>query len=303
MRGMKASFAGLLLVAGAFGAREARAFVRETSSYTNLTPLHWSSGCVVLAVADPQSPDLSWTDLLTATQAAADTWTRAAAGCGSGFSFVVHLARAGLGVGRDGVNAILIHWSNYCGSRGSSPGCDPLSLAATSPHAVDHAGAADDGRIYEADVEINGEAYSWGLVPQGGEMDLQGAITHELGHVLGLDHNCYESGFGLPRPVDDQGVPVVDCAGAPTDVTAAIMYPGGDYSTERRTLSSDDVRGICSIYPAGTPPACQGSLTPSGGCSVGDRDPGGSSIWTLGGLGGLLLWLKGRGRSVARHDL
>ena len=57
--------------------------------------------------------------------------------------------------------------------------------------------------------------------------DLANTATHEIGHVLGIDHS--------PRDRRD-------------DVRLA---PLGE--TSKRTLARDDIRAICSIYPAGEP--------------------------------------------------
>jgi hypothetical protein len=56
------------------------------------------------------------------------------------------------------------------------------------------------GRIVDADTEINGfdPAFPWGTLPDDPveaakldtTIDLPAALTHELGHVVGLDHPC-----------------------------------------------------------------------------------------------------------------
>lgn len=233
-------------------------FVRSTTGFAGDTPLRWSTGCVVMAVAEPSGGKTAWNDLVSAVRAAGDTWTQAAATCGGGFRVVTERAGAPLDVSNDGVNAIMIRTADYCGSQSLELRCDPFSMAITWTYEIDRPGRPDDGRIVEADIELNGEAYSWGLHADGaaGVNDLQSAVAHELGHVLGLDHPCYEPGFGLPRPVDDQGNPVPDCPGAPPAVASSILFPDSSYLSERRALSDDDVRGVCAVYPNGTSPNC-----------------------------------------------
>ena len=286
----------IAVVVVARAASSARAFVRETASYTSGARLARPTGCVVFAVVDPKSATVSWDDLVSATTAAADSWSQASDSCGGGFRFEVAKAATSesLGVENDGVNAVIYRASNYCNSKSAAPTCDPFSLAVTWPYVT------DDGWMYETDIEINGEAYDWGLTPGAGTKDLQSALTHELGHALGLDHNCYESGFGLPRPLDDQGNPVPNCDPATGAVAASTMYPQTDYGTIRgRTLSDDDTAGVCAIYPAGTSPTCQGALAPAGcSCAVA-AEPRTAASWLAIGFVAVFVRAR-RGRRRAR---
>jgi len=247
-----------LIVAILLRPTDARAFVREMTSWTDGKPLLWPTGCVLMAVGDPQSDLVSWDQLTDAARAAGETWTQAGSSCG-GFRFEVEKAGGALEARADGVNAVIFRTKGYCQSGGKSI-CDPLSMAITWLY------YADDGHLFEADIEINGEAYVWNDGADGTAMfDVQTGLTHEMGHLLGLDHNCYE-GMGLPRPVDDQGVPIVVCDQAGEEVRASIMYPIDSPSGARRALAADDVRGICALYPSDLDPACRGGLIPAGGC-------------------------------------
>ena len=92
------------------------------------------------------------------------------------------------------------------------------------------------GQLLDADVELNGERFSFAIVngpcdPRTRTIDLRNTLTHEVGHFIGLAHPPNRSEF--------------------EDVTmfnSAVMC-----ETQKRTLEQDDINGICFIYPAGAP--------------------------------------------------
>src|SRR4051812_18328173 len=106
---------------------EARAYVREMTSWTNGQPVSWPSGCLLMAVGDPQSDLVSWDQLTDAARAAGKTWTEAASSCG-GFRFDVEKAAGAIEARADGVNAIIFRPNGYCQSGGKLI-CDPQSAA------------------------------------------------------------------------------------------------------------------------------------------------------------------------------
>jgi hypothetical protein len=66
--------------------------------------------------------------------------------------------------------------------------------------------------------------------------DLQSIVTHELGHVLGLNHSCVGDG----------------CDNAPDDYAQAIMYPtlgfNGTAGQVKRTLNTNDQERANCLY-------------------------------------------------------
>ncbi|HEX9104101.1 MAG TPA: hypothetical protein VF997_17940, partial [Polyangia bacterium] len=135
--------------------------------------------------------------------------------------------------------------------------------------------------------------------------DLENTLTHELGHLQGLDHTCADSATP-PQEVDDSGSPPPSCsalASLPLDeqikITTATMYnfakPG---EISKRSPKADDVAGIANAYPPASDP---GSCKPvdlnaykSGGCSIGG--PARRSLAALAVLLGALVVLVARRR-------
>lgn len=132
--------------------------------------------------------------------------------------------------------------------------------------------------IDESDMELNGDDYDWvidGGEPDADPVDVQGLVVHEAGHFLGLLHPCEQT------PID--GAPACDPFTDPV-VTMAPVYAG----EQQRTLETDDIAGICYLYPAppgtdagvpmvdaGSPPTVDAGTTMSdaGTMAMGDAGP------------------------------
>lgn len=89
------------------------------------------------------------------------------------------------------------------------------------------------GRVVDADIEINAQNFDFEKVDAAcdSSMDLRNTLTHEVGHVIGLEHPP-----NTPRYANSTMF-----ASAPT------------CETKKRSLEADDVEGICFIYPTGAP--------------------------------------------------
>ncbi|HXJ22147.1 MAG TPA: hypothetical protein VMT03_18135 [Polyangia bacterium] len=159
----------------------------------------------------------------------------------------------------DGHNSLIFRSSSWC-QLAPDGSCEVDYDASALAFTWDTANKKT-GQIYDADIEVNLVDFQWADVTAdpnlGEDMDLQNALTHELGHFIGLDHTCFNqlSPPGTPHPLDNTGTPIPDCDQASADVAATTMYPSampGD--TQKRTLAPDDTNGLCTIYPADHPP-------------------------------------------------
>ncbi len=90
------------------------------------------------------------------------------------------------------------------------------------------------GSITDADVLFNGRAFHFTTASVPGRYDVQDVATHELGHLLGLDHSPWAGGT---------------------------MYPFVDPTVLlHRSLSQDELHGLREMYPSGTSARIHGVL-------------------------------------------
>lgn len=83
------------------------------------------------------------------------------------------------------------------------------------------------GEILNFALEMNDGSFDFGIEPTGYAFDIQNTLTHELGHVIGLDHTMLDV----------------------TDSSQQTMY----FQTEpaetlKRDLGQDDMAGLCALY-------------------------------------------------------
>lgn len=283
----------------------ADAYVRTTTR--SGAALRWRGDCLGLVVhAGNPPPNLTPEVFLNAARAAAAAWSRPGVSCTELVLVVEGSDAAAANASHDRVNNVTFRRGRWCREpRDPSEPCyDASALAITTVTAQER-----DGVILDADIEVNAVNFTWDdIVARGsrGAQDIQNTLTHEFGHFIGLDHNCYGGG-DQPRPRDHDGQPVPDCTTAPPEVKRATMYAAvirGD--TTRRMLSEDDLRAVCDIYPAtGAGAACEpGAIPPpvagpgdGGGCdcalSAGRRPaPLAVPLALLLGLAALRAWRR-----------
>lgn len=211
-------------------ARDGRAFCRKTTCPTCPVdddgcptgghPLIWPGECLSYALSRAGSRRVGLADASAISAEAFRTWQSVTCpGTGQSPSVVVTEAFGLTGCNEhefnaDGQNANVILFRDNVWPYDDAE--DSVGLTTTTF-------SDRTGEILDADIEINAtvEPSTSDVVPAA-SYDLLSILTHEVGHFLGLAHSRQ--------------------AGATMN---AVYVPGSD---DFRTLSDDDVAGICSIY-------------------------------------------------------
>jgi hypothetical protein len=287
--------------------RPAEAFVRYLTD--DNAPFFWAQASVPITGYSNDFTQTSMTiaQVASALQGAAAAWSKETNSC-TYLELMPALSTAPTPQAvNDGHNSLLFHssvWCHVAANGQCNVDYDASALAVTTDTAN-----TKTGQIYDADVEVNLVDYQWADLVEdpalANDMDLQNALTHELGHLIGLDHTCFDplSSMSGVRPDDNDGQPIPDCATATPDVQATTMFPSampGD--TQKRTLAPDDLDGVCTIYPVDDPPPPPGTGVNGGcaGCATagGLGDTGAPA--TFGLLAAVLIARRSRARSAAR---
>jgi hypothetical protein len=290
--------AAAALVALVLGAGSAEAYVRRTNG--SGLPLWWRPHTMKIAGYEQGfDPDMTPDQIAGAMTEAALQWTMGNPDLATCTDLALPVTTHDLTetpppIAHDGVNTIAARASwDY----------DHVALAQTSLFYL-----KSTGEILEADLEVNAQDFTWTDVDSDrrrGLQDLQNALTHELGHFIGLDHPCY-----LADPTSDEtdntGQPVPSCADVAFDspIRETTMFPSADPGdTSKRTLSPDDDLAVCDIYPLGMATAGSSAVPPDDPtgctCAIGGGGPSRRRVVDDIGAGGLAVSLAGlvlRGR-------
>ena len=262
--------------------------------------LFWRSGCVFVTPDSAGTNQVVGNNELEAIQAAVGEWNSEVAGC----SYMEIRLQPGEAaeVGRDGRNLIKFRDSSWCrpATNDDPPRChSPSAAGLTTAVFVDDPDSDRDGEIVDADIELNGEHFaiahegqSLGTEPC--QSEIGNTLTHELGHLLGLEHPCRAAGD--PDRVDDAGRAVPLCVQTTDpDIVEATMYNFQDCGESKKaSLAPDDIQGVCGVYAsADDPGVCEAvSTEPSGCCQASAGEPPPILIGLV--VGGLLFRRKTR---------
>jgi hypothetical protein len=223
------------------------AYTRVTNSIGQMPK--WPSMPVSYWINEKGSPQILNGSDFAAVQAAFQTWQNIPT---ADIRFAYKGTTPVSTVGYDGMNVItFIDASTPLGSS---------TIAATFSFygsVLNSAGVIVYG-TQEADIAFN-PAFSFSTSAETARYDIQGVITHEIGHFLGLDH---------------------------AGLISSVMVPFSAASQlDQRTLSYDDIAGVMEIYPKSLPAVGQiqgtiqsGFAAPVFGAHVVAVDSGGSPV-------------------------
>ncbi len=262
--GSLAAALGIFAAAALVGERGAGAYVRTTSTASG-TAVYWATACIVVTPDARGSVDIPLNQVNDVLVRAASNWTTKTEMC-SYLAISAAPADRIADVAQDGRPTVVFRQDVWARPNGMPH--DPSAIGLTTVFYVNTPGQPGDAAILDADVELNGVNFTFTTAPETNPplrdgttqiADLENTLTHELGHVQGLAHNCWDHILDAP-PLDDQGNPAPDCDGPlPDSILNATMYPYAlmPGETSKRDLTGDDVRGICVPYPQNEkPPGC-----------------------------------------------
>jgi len=232
---------GLCLASVCGVAGEARAF--QCTLTDQLASIAWDSRQVVMRPSVDDGAEVTAAELRAALQHGADEWNGPAC---SDMQLSIGPAtderRAGFdysaGQGSD-VNQNVVVFRNETAG-------DPLdewihlgsNLAITTVTFL-----RSTTELLDADIEVHDAAFFFTVCDPPAcqpRHDLTNTITHELGHVLGLDH-----------PPSSQ----------PGATTSTMFATSSEGDLAKRDIELDDEEGLCTLYPTGQPVGDCGSAT------------------------------------------
>lgn len=307
---------------------DARSYVR-TRTKASCLPLRWAQTCIFLQPdAELARDDMAADAVTAAIQGAIQSWNDRLDP--SSFLRLYYLAPSeSREVSQtDRLGSIKFRFDRWCRpakDANSSPICfDPAATAVTTVTFLNKPTEPDlDGQIVDTDIDLNAVGFRFvdgtQTLPSGEKrpvVDLWNVLTHELGHVQGLDHTCnLDFGSQPACMTDDKGDPVPSCTELDTmrrtsqsaeTAFEAAMYPtsvAGDYS--RRIPTSDDLAGVIVSHPASSDPQSCKIPTVVSGChavSQGETLRGSTHVWALLGMLCLpILFLARQRRKKSRH--
>ncbi len=197
--------------------------------------IQWRLPCIGFGVQKDASSQIDFATASTTLEQAFSAWTQADCGHGPPSIEVHDLGSVDcdkVEYNQHDGNASILVFRDKSWPHDGDPSAGVTDTIALTTVTYD----VDKGDIYDADIEVNTANNRFTTGVSDVDVDLLSVLTHEAGHFLGMAHS------------------------ADGDATMFPNYTNGDLSL--RTLSADDIEGICDAYPperqaVGT---CEGGL-------------------------------------------
>ena len=261
--------------------------------------LYWESGCIFVTPDSAGTTEVANGAEFPIIDMAIATWNTDTASCS-----YMNMKDAGSKpeeVGADYTNVIKFRDTSWCRPAVDDDPARCYNAAAagiTTATYINDGTNPRDGAIVDADVEINGVNFAISIDgvssgPASCQAELLNTLTHELGHVHGLEHTCLAPGD--PPRIDNLGNAVPECADtSDPEILLATMYNYQNCGeTIKETLEDDDINAICTVYPtAKDPDTCVAAAPASSGCCSANTQPAGAM--GLSGAVGLILLRRRR---------
>lgn len=191
-------------------------------------PLRWYQDTVELFTDSRLTRDVQARDALHAVNASIDEWNRVDcphvqivnAGTVTGGN-PIEMNKSGVRLGTN-----LVKFENaaeWAENRTDDQSYDTSMTIALST--MFH--MRDTGQIVSFGIEFNDSVFKFATEPEEDTYDIQNTMTHELGHVLGLDHAGIETTAYWEQ---------------------TMFYSADPAETKKRTLGDDDRAGLCDLY-------------------------------------------------------
>ncbi|MDB4965535.1 MAG: peptidase and matrixin and adamalysin [Myxococcales bacterium] len=307
-RALRATATATLLLTTA--ATTAYAFVRSRTEKG--VAVHWSGGCAFIQPDLSGSPDLPADQLFAIVQKSIANWQDAVGG--GAYLKLMYQAPATLEAHLDGINTVKFRSDRWCHPNDAQQNnvCYSASAAGITTVFFVQDGSDKAGTILDADIELNDINFTFAVLPTtampraGTQLaDLENTLTHELGHLQGLDHTCKDSATPA-QEVDEFGNTPPDCdklfllpIADQQRLKNATMYNFAQPNeTGKRSPEADDVAGIVDAYPPASDPGTCAQVNiddyKTHGCSISGRAP--RSLAGIAVLLGALVALVARRR-------